>query len=171
MQAGDVEAAAAALAGVANKGITAQTVADVNALMGITATPDQAAAVAQQARDVQTRGAVAPAATAAPTVEPAAASLAAPAALRGRANAAHASAQALSHAAPNSAVGQMAAYQAAVQAKDYDTAAAVLAATSNKAVTAETVRGVNGLLGLTVDDATVTDLAAQAQALQQAPRR
>ena len=65
----------------------------------------------------------------------------------------------------------MAAYQAAVQAKDYDTAAAVLAATSNKAVTAETVQGVNGLLGLTVDDATVTDLAAQAQALQQAPRR
>jgi hypothetical protein len=88
----------------------------------------------------------------------------------GRMNAAHASARALDHAAPHSAVGHVAAYQQAVLNNDLDKAAAVLA-TSNKSVSAESVRGLNGLLGITLDDKAVTEVVAKAHGLQQEPLR
>ena len=66
-------------------------------------------------------------------------------------------------AAPNSAVGQINAHQEAIADKDYEKAAAVLAAASNKAITEETVRGLNGLLGVSVDDKALTEMVTTAQ--------
>jgi len=176
MQAGDVEAAATALAGVANKGVTTQTVSELNALVGVTATQAQVAAVAQQARDQQTRDAATRTGAAANSqasarskgLADAPPASATHASQLGRMNAAHASARGLAQASPNSAVGQMAAYQDAVQSKNFDKAAAVLAGASNKGVTEASVRGVNGLLGLTVEDKDVTAMVTRAQELQRA---
>jgi hypothetical protein len=73
----------------------------------------------------------------------------------GRLNAAHASAAALAHAAPNSAVGRVAAYKSALtanatlSAQDVAAAAAALVALSNKPITLRTVHTLDTRLGLT----------------------
>jgi hypothetical protein len=177
---GDLDAAAALLAGLANKDISTKAVTELNALLGVTLTEDQAAAVAQQARDQQAGAAPARGGMSAnsrgagKSKAETEQTIAAPArsAALGRVNAAHASTRAFDRAAPNSAVGRMAAYQQALLDNDLDKAAAVLAAASNKSVSTETVRGLNGLLGITLDDKVVTEVASKAQELQQAsPRR
>lgn len=174
---GDLDKAATLLTGLANKDITTRTVSDLNALLGVTLSEAQAATVAQQARDHQaresqsrgvsgSRGAMAK--SRAETKETGAASTRG--AELGRMNAAHASTRALDHAAPHSAVGQMAAYQQALLNNDLDTAAAVLAS-SNKSVSPESVRGVNGLLGITLEDKAVAEVVSKAQELQDASLR
>ena len=64
-------------------------------------------------------------------------------------------------------MGRVNAYQEALENKDYATAAAVLAAASNKAITTESVRGLNGLLGVTVDDKALAEMVSKAQELEQ----
>src|SRR5262249_46283479 len=94
----------------------------------------------------------------------------------GSLNASHASTTGLAHAAPNSAVGQLAGYAAAINAlnaaapnslaaKQATTQAAqALARASNKTVTPATVQAVNQNLGLTVTNAPATAIANQANA-------
>jgi hypothetical protein len=169
VQAGDMTAAATALAGVANKGITTQTVAEFNGILGVTMTDAQLSTVAAQARDAQARAApsrsgaaVSSRNSALPGEVPATAR----AADLGRLNAAHASDRALGRASPQSAVGQIATYQAAVQNKEWDKAAVALASAANKGVTTESVKGLNSLLGVTVEDKVLADMVATAQDLQ-----
>ena len=73
---------------------------------------------------------------------------AAGAGIRGSLNAAHASATARAHAAPNSQVGKIASYESAIQAGDIAAAAASLADAANKAIIAPVVHAVNDLLGI-----------------------
>ncbi|HEY7385628.1 MAG TPA: hypothetical protein VH743_18365 [Beijerinckiaceae bacterium] len=174
---GDLDKAAAVLAGLANKDITASTVAELNGLLGVTLTEAETATVAQQARDQQTRESTSRGVSGSrggTTKSRVGTERAEAAPMRsaelGRMNAAHASVRALDHAAPHSAVGHVAAYQQAVLNNDLDKAAAVLA-TSNKSVSAESVRGLNGLLGITLDDKAVTEVVAKAHGLQQEPLR
>jgi hypothetical protein len=89
----------------------------------------------------------------------------------GRLNAAHASTQALANAAPNSAVGRIAAYRDVLDVKELDEAAIedaakALAAASNKPVTEDTVRALNGLLGIELDDQAVRDIVAKVESLK-----
>jgi hypothetical protein len=165
----DFERAAVTLAGVANKGITPETVKELNALVGVTLTDAQIASIAQQARDQQ-RSVAATTRTPAMSkdVSDKSAALATTRATDlGRLNAAHASTRALSRASAHSAVGRVNAYQEALAAKDYETAAAMLAAASNKAITPETVRGLNGLLGVTLEEETLAEVVSLAKDLQQ----
>lgn len=92
-------------------------------------------------------------------------------------NAAHASSVAFGHAAPNSEIGMIAAYAAAINAYNSATtpqaqsdaitaAATALAGASNKGVTSATVDALNSLLGVSVDSTTVDSIAAQAAAIQ-----
>ena len=92
-------------------------------------------------------------------------------------NAAHASSVALGHAAPNSEIGMIAAYAAAINAYNSATtpaaqataltaAATALANASNKGVTSATVDALNLLLGVSVSSTTVDSIAAQAAAIQ-----
>ena len=93
--------------------------------------------------------------------------------LEGRLNAAHASATALAHASPTSAVGQIAAYKEAM--KDYlsgdeqglEAAANALAGVANKGITAQTVTDLNAVLGLpAVTDDIASQIADTAKAAQ-----
>jgi hypothetical protein len=84
----------------------------------------------------------------------------------GRLNAAHASAQALANASPNSAVGQISAYKDALTDGDLEAAAEALAAVSNKTVTEASVKSLNELLGIEMEDAEVTDLVDKVGALE-----
>jgi hypothetical protein len=85
----------------------------------------------------------------------------------GRLNAAHASAQAMQNAAPNSTVGRINSYKTALEDGKLDDAAEALAGVSNKAVTAEAVRSLNDLLGITVKDPEVTEIVEKVEALQE----
>jgi hypothetical protein len=99
----------------------------------------------------------------------------------GSLNASHASNQALAHAAPNSRVGHLAAYAAAVKAfkaappnslaakHALSQAAQALALASNKAVTPATVQAVNKNLGLKVSATTATAIAKQATVDKSSP--
>lgn len=71
----------------------------------------------------------------------------------GRLNAAHASETAMANAAPNSAVGEVAAYRDAVLAGETEDAAVAVDAATNKTVTESVLHALNELLG--IDDATV----------------
>ena len=82
----------------------------------------------------------------------------------GRLNAAHASPQALANAASNSTVGRIAAYRAAIEEDDLTAAADVLAALSNKPVSAESVRAFNELLGVSLSDEEISELLDKAMA-------
>jgi hypothetical protein len=169
VQDGNMTAAAKALAGVANKSVTTQTVAEFNDILGVTMTDAQISTVAAQARDAQARepasrnGAAANSRTSAPSETP----VTARAADLGRLNAAHASARAFDRASPRSTVGQIATYQAAVENKEWDKAAIALASAANKGITAESVRGLNSVLGVTVEDKVLADMVATAQNFQQ----
>jgi hypothetical protein len=103
-------------------------------------------------------------------------------------NAAHASATALAHAAPNSEVGKVAAYKSAVadlnatnaalaasntpatqsaQAVAQAKATQALATAANKAITTSTVTSLNSTLGISLSaPTTASSLAAQAASLQ-----
>ena len=85
----------------------------------------------------------------------------------GRLNAAHASSTAVENAAPNSAVGAIAAYSEAVLDGDIAVAAQSLARAANKMIDATVVAEVNAELGLDVDEETteaIADLANDIQA-------
>lgn len=68
--------------------------------------------------------------------------------LQGSLNAAHASATARAHAAPNSQIGKIASYESAIQAGDIAAAASSLADAANKAIIEPVVHAVNDLLGI-----------------------
>jgi hypothetical protein len=92
----------------------------------------------------------------------------------GALNASHASSTALAHAAPNSRVGHLAAYAAAIKslsaappnslaaALAISQAAQALAKASNKSVTPLSVRAVNKTMGLNVSATNVAAIADQA---------
>lgn len=68
--------------------------------------------------------------------------------IQGSLNAAHASATARAHAAPNSRVGKIASYESAIQAGDIAAAGASLADAANKTIIGSMVHAVNDLLGI-----------------------
>lgn len=72
----------------------------------------------------------------------------------GRLNAAHASPNALAHAAPNSTVGRIASYLDSVLAGDTESAAGAVSGAANKSVTDRALHALNELLGI---DETVID--------------
>lgn len=83
----------------------------------------------------------------------------------GSLNAAHASDNARLHASPNSRVGRIASYEAAIQEGDVDAAATSIDAAANKTVTDRVLHAVNELLGIddnvvegAIDHPTVHDL-------------
>lgn len=84
----------------------------------------------------------------------------------GALNAAHASPSALANAAPNSRVGQVAAFARAMEAKDVDAAAQALANASNKSISQSTVESVNAILGLHSSPALDAAVAVRAAAIQ-----
>jgi len=88
------------------------------------------------------------------------------AAIRGSLNASHASPSALAHAAPNSRVGHVAAYVAAVRAGNLTAAAQALAKASNKSVTTQTVQALNARLGVSTTESQAAAIAAKATAFQ-----
>ena len=87
-------------------------------------------------------------------------------ALQGSLNAAHASPTALSHAAPNSRVGQLAAYAAAVKAGNLSAAAQALANASNMSLSSQSVQAVNAKLGISMSANQAASMATAANALQ-----
>lgn len=88
--------------------------------------------------------------------------------LSGRLNASNASIQAAARANPRSAVGQIAAYKAAMAADEIDVeiAAKALSQVANKSLTLATVHDLNTRLGLTVDEATEQQILDKAIELQ-----
>jgi hypothetical protein len=90
----------------------------------------------------------------------------------GSLNASHASPSAFAHAAPNSVVGQLAAYASALNNGNINAAALALAAAANHSLTAQTVMAVNtnltaaNVLSVSVTPAQAATIAAMANALQ-----
>lgn len=85
----------------------------------------------------------------------------------GSLNASHASSTARANASPNSRVGGLAAYEAALAAGDLEEAAQALGRTANKAVTPDVVAEVNRNLGVEAtpeEEAQMADLAEAARA-------
>lgn len=90
----------------------------------------------------------------------------------GSLNAAHASETARAHAAPNSAVGAIAAFANAVESEELsdeqriEAAAQALASKANKAITAPVVSKVADLANVEVDDETANAIAERAAEIQ-----
>ncbi|MPZ10479.1 MAG: hypothetical protein GEU89_09740 [Kiloniellaceae bacterium] len=78
-------------------------------------------------------------------------------------NASHASATARANAAPNSQVGKLGAYAAAMESGDVETAAQALADAANKEITADVVAAVNQNMGIESTPEEEADVAAKAE--------
>lgn len=173
---GDLAAAAEALASVSNKAVTEASVRSLNGLLGVTAEETQITEIVDKVEVLQeqkitvetttTTTTSTTTTTAAMPTEEVATSPTKTAASMGRLNAAHASPRAMERASLNSPVGQIGAYKTAVAAGDLDAAAAALAKASNKPLTAETVRNLNGLLDTALAEEDVTKVVEKAEALK-----
>jgi hypothetical protein len=166
LAANDLDAAAEALAGVANKTVTATSVSNLNELLGLELDDVRIAELVDKVEIIEARTAAPTLATGVTTVTVETSTTpdkAKQTESMGRLNAAHASPRAMERASMNSPVAQIGAYKTALAANDLDTAAEALAKASNKPVTAETVTNLNDLLGIPLTEAQVTELVQKTE--------